>query len=61
MGQIVRIAPETSQSELWGKQFPMTPAFCEKEPFLLGREDFFASLKIQFVPGPPQPAFLIEY
>lgn len=59
-GQIVRVDPATQQDELWGVQFPMTPAFCEKDPFLLGRQDFFAALSVYFVPGNPHPSFIIE-
>lgn len=59
-GQVVRIDPANRQASLWGKQFRMTPAFCEKKPFLLGRQDFFAAFPVQFVPGNPHPSFIIE-
>lgn len=60
IGQVVRIDPASQQASLWGKAFPMTPAFCEKDPFLLGRQDFFAAFPVQFMPGNPHPAFVIE-
>lgn len=60
LAQVVRIVPETHKGELWGKSFQMTPAFCEKDPFLLGRQDFFAAMSVQFLPGNPHPSFIIE-
>jgi hypothetical protein len=35
MGQVVRLDPATQQASLWASPFAMTPAFCEKDPFLL--------------------------
>jgi hypothetical protein len=61
MGQIVRVDPQTQEAGLWGTPFPMTPAFCEKRPFLLGRQDFFSALKVQFLPGNPHPSFVVEF
>jgi hypothetical protein len=59
MGQVVRIDPDNQQASLWGDPFRMTPAFCEKDPFLLGRQDFFAAFPVKFVPGKPDPSFIL--
>lgn len=60
-GQIIRIDPNTQQAELWGPQITMTPAFADKDPFLLGRQDFFAAFGVNFRPAMPQLAFLVDY
>jgi hypothetical protein len=57
--QIVRVSPENPrQPELWGMPFVMTPAFTHKDPFLLGRQDFFAANNVMFEAGFP-PHFVI--
>ncbi len=60
-GQVVRTPPNNpTQRELRGPTFPMTPAFAEKDAFLLGRQDFFRALQVDFEPGKPIPHFVIQ-
>jgi hypothetical protein len=54
LGQIVRVPPDNpSAPGPWGPSFPMTPSFSTLDPFLLGRQDFFARWSVLFQPGDP--------
>jgi len=55
-GQVVRIPPANpAQPELWGPAFSMTPSFCHKSVFLLGRQDFFLTYRVLFHPATSAP------
>jgi hypothetical protein len=58
---VMRIGPRSPHEiTKWGSPFTLNPAFCEKDPFLLGRQDFFARFRVAFVPGNPHPTFSIS-
>ncbi len=61
MGQIFRIDPKQHHASPWGPQFPMDPAFAEKDVTLLGRSDFFPAFSIYFRTNAHGPLFTIEY
>jgi hypothetical protein len=56
---VMRITENPSEVVVWGESFVLNPAFCEKDPFLLGRHDFFATFHVSFDPGNPYPTFSI--
>lgn len=59
--QIARIAQRSPHRlTSWGSPFTLEPAFCEKKPFLLGRQDFFATFQVAFAPGRHHPTFSIS-
>jgi hypothetical protein len=55
----MRLTENPSEVVVWGDPFTLNPAFCEKDPFLLGRQDFFATFSVSFDPGNPYPTFSI--
>jgi hypothetical protein len=58
---VVRIAQKRPHKVTnWGSPFTLNPAFCHKDPFLLGRQDFFATFRVAFAPGNPHPTFSIS-
>jgi hypothetical protein len=57
--QVLSVTQASGTVIKWGTSFTLSPAFCDKDPFLLGREDFFATFRVSFDPGNPHPTFSI--
>jgi hypothetical protein len=55
------VASTAQGSVAWGPRFPLSPSFSDKDPFLLGRADFFKRFTVTFQENLTPPVFHLDY